>query len=271
VLLWADAEHAPEGDFAANAVPNSRLCRDMVPGRGGSWEAVEEFALTYDGHAYWSDVAELGNRAMQHWTRDRALPTMLDELRGCLFYEERRWHHFGEDPHGRGAEFVWALLDSIRELATPVGARLDTRSPVRTPLLSAPLPPPPAPSPPLPAPPAPSALLPAPPASSSPAGVASSATPAGGPVRCFVDDDAGYLAWTNAHSTGYVVNASKTLSAKTLKLHKASCPSMVGSPGSTRSWTTSYQKCCSSDVGDLLDWCISVVGADPDPCQRCRP
>jgi hypothetical protein len=114
-LLHSDPTTVPAGDFTATAVANASLLREMVPSAGAPWEAVEEFALSYDGYAYWSDVAELASRALRRWTRDGTLPTGLDELRGCLFYEQRRWHHFGYEPYGRAAEYAGALLEAIAE------------------------------------------------------------------------------------------------------------------------------------------------------------
>ena len=118
-LVWEDDHHAPPGDHAASAIANGELGDDDIPARGDSWEALAEFALSYDGYAYWEDLPELANRVLQRWTRDRSLPTTLDELRACLFYEQRRWHHFGEDPAGRSARYMWALVDAIDELLAP--------------------------------------------------------------------------------------------------------------------------------------------------------
>src|SRR5579862_860374 len=70
VLVFPHDETVPAGDFASEGVSNSDVTSEMVPARGAWWESIEEFALTYDGYAYWNDVAELGNRAMQRWTRD---------------------------------------------------------------------------------------------------------------------------------------------------------------------------------------------------------
>lgn len=116
VLRFTDPTSAPGGAFAANAVLNPALRPAMVPGHDATWEDIEAFALSYDGYAYWTDVAELANRTLQRWTRDRLLPGTLDELRGCLFYEQRRWHHFGQGPQGRAADYLGALLDAIAAL-----------------------------------------------------------------------------------------------------------------------------------------------------------
>ena len=116
VLRWTDARRAPAGDFAPCAVPNGGLALSDVPGRGDPWETVSCFSLSYDGYAYWDDLTEVAARSLRRWTRDRTVPATIDEVRGCLFYEQRRWHHFGEEPHGRGAEYVGDLLDALRRL-----------------------------------------------------------------------------------------------------------------------------------------------------------
>jgi hypothetical protein len=121
-LRWVDASRPPDGDFSASAIANSALTRNQVPARGESFESVFEFALSYDGYAYWDDLPQLANRVLRRWTRDGALPGTLDELRGCLFHEQRRWHHFGDDPSGRAAAYMWALVDGISALV-PSSAR----------------------------------------------------------------------------------------------------------------------------------------------------
>ena len=121
-LRWTDPNTSPEGDFSAAAIPNAELGVTDVPGRTDSWDTVSDFALSYDGHGYWADLPSLAGRVLQGWTRRRCLPDTLDELRGCLFYEQRRWHHFGEEPTGRSAEYMRALVDAVAALALPVSA-----------------------------------------------------------------------------------------------------------------------------------------------------
>ncbi len=124
-LRWADAHTAPGGDFAAAAIPNADLDTSAVPRRGESWDAVSDFALSYDGYGYWDNLPSLAGRVLQRWTRRRSLPATLDELRGCLFYEQRRWHHFGEEPTGRSAEYMWAVIDAIAALTAPVASTVN--------------------------------------------------------------------------------------------------------------------------------------------------
>jgi hypothetical protein len=236
-LQWKDPSRPPAGAFAGFAVANGALTASGIPHRGDSWEAVSTFALSYDGYAYWDDVAALATRAMRRWIRDRTVPTSIDEVRGCLFYEQRRWQHFGEDPTGRRALYVWVLLDALRALVT-------SRS-------------------------LPGAAGHAP-ASSS---VRTAALPGGGgsAVRSFLDDDGGYLAWATEHRLGFVVNADRTMSPRSLVLHRATCSTIGGSPSPGRKRTASHRKICATDVAVLAAWCRDDIGADPGVCRHCHP
>jgi len=233
VLRWRDPSRAPAGAFAPCAVPNGQLRVHGIPDHTGTWDAVASFCLSYDGYAYWDDVSELATRSIRNWTRAHALPDSIDEVRACLFYEQRRWHHFGEEPNGRGAQYVWALLDSLRNL---VAAR---------------------------------AVPTAPPADAAEPRCVFVTTP--GPVRSFLDDDAGYLAWVSSHSGGFVVNADRTLSPNSLMLHRATCSCIGGParPGRTR--TGHYRKVCAADLESLVDWCRMDIGVDPGCCGHCHP
>jgi hypothetical protein len=233
VLRWKNPSHPPDGDFTPCAVPNSHLRVHGIPDRGDAWDAVSSFSLSYDGYAYWDDVSELATRCIRSWTRDHTLPTSIDEVRACLFYEQRRWHHFGEDPNGRGAQYVWALLDTLRSL---VAARTAAD--------------------PAPADPAPALLV--------------TVARARG-IRSFLHDDAGYLAWIAQHGGGFVVNADRTLSPASLMLHRATCACIGGQVGRGRTRTAHYRKVCASDLDALVDWCRHDIGVEPGRCRHCRP
>jgi hypothetical protein len=237
VLQWKDPSRPPAGDFAGVAVPNGALTASGIPHRGDSWETVSTFALSYDGYAYWDDVAALATRSLRRWIRDRTVPASIDEVRGCLFYEQRRWQHFGEDPNGRRAQYVWVLLDTLRALVT-------------------------------------SRSLPAPgghPPASTPVRAPSLPHDRASVIRSFLDDDGGYLAWATEHDLGFVVNADRTMSPKSLVLHRATCSSIGPMPSPGRKRTASHRKICAADVEALLSWCREDIGADPGVCRHCRP
>jgi hypothetical protein len=235
VLRWKNPSQAPAGDFAPCAVPNAQLRVHSIPGHGDTWDAISTFSLSYDGYAYWDDVSELATRSIRRWTRNRTLPGSIDELRACLFYEQRRWHHFGEEPNGRGAQYVTALLDSLRNL---VATRTVAASPHP---------------------------------GQRPAPEIRFSVKSSGGVRSFLDDDAGYLAWASRHADGFVVNADRTLSPNSLMLHRATCASIVGPAGSGRTRTANYRKVCGSNLDTLVNWCRTDIGTEPGRCRHCHP
>ena len=90
-------------------------------------------------------------------------------------------------------------------------------------------------------------------------------------VTAFLDDDAGYLAWTRAHPAGFVLNAHRNPGASYLKLHRATCHTVTGNPARGTVWTRAYSKHCSEDRLELVRWARERAGAEPDACPLCEP
>jgi len=70
---------------------------------------LSEFALTFDGYAFhgsFEKCAEIAN-AGRHDT--------LDDLRTCLFFEQRAWRHSGEEPSKEAMEYIRELVRAIRD------------------------------------------------------------------------------------------------------------------------------------------------------------
>lgn len=84
-----------------------------MPGPDARWEQIEPFALTFDGYAAFGK--ELGPLAQRHREAD-TVPLTLDELRGCLFLEQRSWRHVGGRPDERAMRHIRELLEAIRAL-----------------------------------------------------------------------------------------------------------------------------------------------------------
>ncbi len=84
-----------------------------VPGPNASWAELEAFAVTFDGYARFGKG--LDALASQH-RRNGTIPSSLDELRGCLFFEQRLWRHWMSRPDERGLAHVRALIEGIRAL-----------------------------------------------------------------------------------------------------------------------------------------------------------
>ena len=98
-------------------IPNEDLTEQVLPSPDADWWQIWEFALAFDGYGHWGsfdECADLGNRWAAAYARNKALPESLTELRTCLFFEQRRWHHFGDDPHETAERYIRDLLAEIR-------------------------------------------------------------------------------------------------------------------------------------------------------------
>ena len=91
----------------------------MIPSSRAEWNLIANFALTYDGYAHKGGTttacANIANPARARYEKDGSLPATLDDLRVCLFFEQRRYHHFGEAPAGPNLKYIRALVLAIRK------------------------------------------------------------------------------------------------------------------------------------------------------------
>mgnify|MGYP001317430040 CR=1 FL=1 len=93
------------------------LTLDDVPTGDAEWYRITEFALTFDGYAHWGSFdksAEIGNRGAEEFADNEVLPDSLKELRTCLFFEQRRYHHLGRPPSEQAMRYIRALVEGIR-------------------------------------------------------------------------------------------------------------------------------------------------------------
>lgn len=98
-------------------IPNAELKESDVPPPDADWGWIGHFALTFNGYEYWGSFEACGTMANQWreaWQKARLLPSTLTELRTCLFFEQRRWHHAGYDPDAEAMTYIRALLEAIR-------------------------------------------------------------------------------------------------------------------------------------------------------------
>ena len=89
---------------------------------GAPWHrGLIEFAWTYDAYTLGGGVPAVGARAnalIDAWKHGTPLPDDLVALREAPHFEERRWHHYGnEEPTGRDREYIDALIEKIREVS----------------------------------------------------------------------------------------------------------------------------------------------------------
>lgn len=90
--------------MAPTEITNPELKIGLIPSPDSDWNDIEEFALTYDGYSI-PGVEELANSRTAE---------SLSELRAVLFFEQRRFRHFGYEPTGSDREYIKSLLMSIR-------------------------------------------------------------------------------------------------------------------------------------------------------------
>lgn len=91
-------------------VPNADLRVEGVPGPNAEWSEIARFALTFDGYAHWGSF----DRCAEIANAPRKPPEMLTELRTRLFFEQRRWRHYGYSPDEEALKYIRGLVDEIR-------------------------------------------------------------------------------------------------------------------------------------------------------------
>ena len=67
--------------------------------------SIWDYALSVNGYQYATEnlgleCGDIANRKLEIFERSGILEGSFEELRCCLFFEQRRWHHFGTYPAG---------------------------------------------------------------------------------------------------------------------------------------------------------------------------
>jgi hypothetical protein len=103
------AVHDADRDARPGSPPLELLTLREIPPHDASAEEVLRFAHTFDGYEMagsFEAPAELANRRFQF---------TVDELRTILFFEHRRWRHFGEEPDAEAIAYIRWLIEAIRQ------------------------------------------------------------------------------------------------------------------------------------------------------------
>ena len=96
-----------------------------VPDVDANLVEIFDFALIFDGYKLNGDedtgfqnCAEIANNAKDVWYETKTLPDSLHDLRSCLFFEQRRYHHTGGTLFGSDdIKYFVALVGRIREVS----------------------------------------------------------------------------------------------------------------------------------------------------------
>jgi hypothetical protein len=90
-----------------------------TPSRFAPWGLIRPFAQRFNGYDFFGSLRSCGivaNTLLQLYLRDRKLTeASLGELRSSLFFEARRYHHYGWDPTPEEMPYIWSLIEAIRE------------------------------------------------------------------------------------------------------------------------------------------------------------
>ena len=89
-------------------IGNRELTLGDIPDPNATWPEFAEFALTFNGYEAWESFdtcAEIAN-AQRH--------NSLTDLRTCLFFEQRRWRHFGGPPDEEAMIYLRGVVEKIR-------------------------------------------------------------------------------------------------------------------------------------------------------------
>ena len=86
----------------------------------GDISSIWRYVLTADGYRYAKtnlgvECGDLANQKLEIFERSGIWQGSFEELRCCLFYEQRRWRHFGTDPTGDQLMGLQALFLAISE------------------------------------------------------------------------------------------------------------------------------------------------------------
>ncbi len=101
-------------------IANDKLGLDTFPKRRDPFDAVVNFAYTFDGYAHFGmeKCAEIANVSLSTFYHSQELPDDIDMLRACLFFEARRWTLYQKEPDNKGLIYIHALIDRLGKRLT---------------------------------------------------------------------------------------------------------------------------------------------------------
>lgn len=92
-----------------------------VPASDAPLSEVMQFATTtyfgYDRHGGVEGLGALANSSIELWRQSRSLPSSVQLIRASLFFESRRWHHYGYSPDDEAEAYMRALVEKLHVLS----------------------------------------------------------------------------------------------------------------------------------------------------------
>jgi hypothetical protein len=100
-------------------IPTDELGVLDLPSKYAEEQAYHDFALSFDGYrelGSFPRCTRIANGALAAWRESGDLPATMRELRACLFFEQRRWHHYGYGFDDETMAYLRALVAQMRGL-----------------------------------------------------------------------------------------------------------------------------------------------------------
>jgi hypothetical protein len=94
-------------------IPHRELREEHIPRQGAEWSKIVPFASTFNAYEQlggFKPAAIAGNKKAQDLSA-----CSLNDLRAALFFEYRRYNHFGYDPDNQAMVHLHALVEEIRQ------------------------------------------------------------------------------------------------------------------------------------------------------------
>jgi hypothetical protein len=92
----------------AAQIQTGELRAQDLPTTYGDWSDYARFAVTFAPRDR-EGCREFATSAFARWRR-----TGLQELRACLWFEQRRWRFMGREPDAEGMQYAAALIRAMR-------------------------------------------------------------------------------------------------------------------------------------------------------------
>lgn len=91
-------------------ISNEDLSEADLPPPNADWGLICSFAHQYNGYEKCGSTEECAEIA------NSQLGGSLHNLRSCLFFEARRWRHFGEEPDAEAMTYIHRIIEDVRSL-----------------------------------------------------------------------------------------------------------------------------------------------------------
>jgi hypothetical protein len=94
-------------------IQSGELRETDLPSSYSEWSDYAQFAVTFAPRDR-EVCREIASDAFARWRRTGDVPRTLEELRACLWFEQRRWRFLSREPDTEGMRYAGALIRAMR-------------------------------------------------------------------------------------------------------------------------------------------------------------